>query len=264
MIEAEALTKAFGGIVALKSLDLVVSPGRLTGLIGPNGAGKTTMLNCIAGVYSPTGGSVVADGVDITNWRVSKRVTRLGLMRTFQKVRLFQELDPIQNVILGGYRSQSYGMGRALVGRRKAIHQSQIARSEALLAESGLPSATWFSPVSELGHGQQRLVELARTMAAEPKYLLLDEPTAGMNEVESRTLARWMRDRVDAGIGVLLISHDMPLVMRNCDDVIVMNFGERLASGTPEEIREDDEVIAAYLGRRQDASSEGKEDRDHG
>ena len=256
MIEAKAITKMFGGIIAVAELDLAVVPGRLTGLIGPNGAGKTTMLNCIAGVYSPTRGAVVADDLDITNWTVSKRVTQLGLMRTFQKVRLFQELGPVQNVILGGYRSQSYGFGCALVGRREDIHRAEIERSEALLSESTLPPETWYSPVSELGHGQQRLVELARTMAAEPKYLLLDEPTAGMNEAESRNLARWMRDRVNAGVGVLLISHDMPLVMRNCDDVIVMDFGERIASGTPQEIREHDEVIAAYLGRGEEDSSD--------
>ena len=255
MIQASGVQKVFGGIVALTSLDLTISPGRLTGLIGPNGAGKTTMLNCIAGVYSPTAGSIEADGVDITTWPVSKRVSRLGLMRTFQQVRLFEELSPLENVVLGGYRGAPYGVGRALFGRRRPAHASERARAESLLDQSGLPTRYWRAPVSELGHGQQRLVELARTMAADPAYLLLDEPTAGMNAVESRALATWMRDRVAAGVGVLLISHDMPLVMRNCEEIVVIDFGVRIAEGTPDQIRSDPNVISAYLGGQQHGSS---------
>lgn len=253
MIAVDGLTKHFGGITALADVELTIQPGRVSGVIGPNGAGKTTLLNCISGFYRPTAGTIrVDDGREITRWPVNRRVRELGMLRTFQKVRLFPELDAVDNVVLGMYRSRPYGMLTAIAGRRGRHHIAQRRAATSLLAEAGLRDDKWHSPVGELGHGQQRLIELARTAAASPRYLLLDEPTSGMNEIESRGLAAWTRRRAEEGVGVLLVSHDMPLVMENCDHVTVINFGRRIAQGAPAEVSRNPEVVAAYLGETDD------------
>jgi ABC-type branched-subunit amino acid transport system ATPase component len=257
VIEGRGLTKSFGGIRALDSVDITVREGQLTGVIGPNGAGKTTLLNCLTGFYNPTSGSVVVEGMDVTRWQANRQVSKYGMVRSFQNVRLLSELDAVENVVLGAYRRRSYGLIRAILGRRKRFHQREADLAQNLLMELGLDREAWYRPVTGLSYGQRRLVELARMSAADPRYLLLDEPTAGMNEIGSKKLAGWLRGQVEMGIGVLLVSHDMPLVMENCDEVVVLNLGELLTRGTPEQIRDNPEVVSAYLGTNEGETLDG-------
>jgi ABC-type branched-subunit amino acid transport system ATPase component len=235
VLEAVAVSKHFGGVHALRNVSLRLREGDVVGLIGPNGSGKTTFLNCVSGVYAPTAGTVVLDGRPIPRRR-GHTVARRGVVRTFQNIRLFGWLTALQNVEVG-----ALGAGRV---------RRQSSRRHALetLAELGIASLA-DRYAGELSYGDQRRLEIARALAAAPRFLLLDEPAAGMNEGESSELGRAIETiRRERGCGVLVVEHDLRLIMRICDRVIVLNEGEAIAEGEPEAVRSDPAVVAAYIG----------------
>jgi branched-chain amino acid transport system ATP-binding protein len=233
-LEARSLSIAFEGLRALSSVDLQLDRGEILGLIGPNGAGKTTLVNVVSGFVRPQEGTVTLEGRDVTRANAEQRA-RLGLVRTFQNVRVFRELSVLENVELG---CVGLGMGRR-EGRKRA---------EDLLQQHGL-AALAARQASTLAYGDERRVGVLRALASSPKYLLLDEPTAGLDENESDELADTIRSiRDEYGCGVLVIDHDMRMVMGLCDRVQVLDYGKSLAVGSPAAIRRDPAVIQAYLG----------------
>jgi branched-chain amino acid transport system ATP-binding protein len=242
------VTRRFGGLVAVDAVDLRVEKGGVTAIIGPNGAGKTTLFHVVSGFQTPDQGQVVFEGQDVTGLPPDIIATR-GLVRTFQLVQLFRELSVIENVKVGCHLQTRGGVASALL-RPKRVRQSEAqveANARELLAFVGLdPDAV--SAASALTYGQQRLLEIARALAAKPKLLLLDEPAAGLNAEETRLLAATIRNIVARGITVLLIEHDMNLVMNTADNVVVLDFGAKIAEGSPRAVRENPAVIAAYLG----------------
>jgi ABC-type branched-subunit amino acid transport system ATPase component len=238
VLAARALAKRFGGVQALRGVSLELEEGAIVGLIGPNGSGKTTFLNCLSGVFSPDSGSVALDGREITGWP-SHRVARAGVVRTFQSIRLFDGLTCERNVEVGALAA-----GRA---RRSASRE----RTRELLATLGL-EALGERYAGTLSYGDQRRLEVARALAADPRFLLLDEPAAGMNEAESDELrASLQRIRSGRGCGILVVEHDLRLIMRLCDTIYVLNEGEVISRGTPQEVRADPAVIAAYIGKEE-------------
>lgn len=224
-----------GGVVPVKEVTLELEQGEIVGLIGPNGAGKTTMLNALSGFMHPTSGSVSVDGVDITDWSTRDRA-RLGVARTFQGVRLFDDLSVYENVEVAALS----------VGRRTRRREA-AERAEAALRAVGLASHRDRMATS-LPYGLQRLAGIARALALEPRFLLLDEPAAGLNEEESADVAACIAGFSARGIGVLLVEHDMQVVMGISDRVHVLDAGATLATGSPGEVRRDPDVIRAYLG----------------
>jgi branched-chain amino acid transport system ATP-binding protein len=230
----------FGGVHALRGVDLAVDPGAVTGLIGPNGAGKTTCFNAICGLQPLHRGQASLDGTDLSGLRPHKRA-RLGIARTFQRLEIFGSLSVGENVLA------------AAEIRRRWSHDRMDAAANAdrVLALVGLTG--WADqPANTLSTGQARLLELARALATRPRLLLLDEPSSGLNDTESRQLGDVLFQLVAAGMGVLLVEHDMGLVMRVCSQIIVLDFGVVLAIGSPEEIRSNERVRAAYLGLADD------------
>ena len=247
---ADHLTRAFGGLVAVRDFCQRIHPGELQGLIGPNGAGKTTCFNLITGVYPPTIGQIWL-GSQRIDGRPPHEINRVGIARTFQNIRLFGHLSVLDNVAVAYDRSAGRGMLRAVLrtpgfARRRAEIE---CRGMELLATLGLEEKSGFV-ARNLPYGDQRRLEIARALATRPKILLLDEPAAGMNpqeKVELMELIRFIRDRF--GVGILLIEHDMKLVMSICQRITVLDHGETIAVGTPREIQENEKVIDAYLGK---------------
>jgi branched-chain amino acid transport system permease protein len=236
----EAATKDFSGLRALENVSIAVQPGEIVGLIGPNGSGKTTLLNLVSGVLSPTGGRVLIDGADATHWPAHK-VAQAGIGRTFQNIRLFQHLSVLENVEIA---ATTRGGGTAESTRGRALQ---------LLAEFGLAELA-DRLAGELDYGAQRRLEIARALALKPRYLLLDEPAAGMNPTESNQLLSELAAlRRRTGIALLVIDHDMSLIMRLCDRIVVLNRGQVIAQGKPAEIQRDPAVIEAYIGRKRAA-----------
>lgn len=234
-LEADELSKQFGGVHALRGVSLRLGEGEIAGLIGPNGSGKTTLLNCVSGVFAPTSGSVLLDGAEITG-KPAHEIARAGVVRTFQNVRLFDGLTTLENVAIAALAAGG--------ARRRDSH----AHARGLLDRLGLtPLADRYA--GTLSFGDQRRVEIARALAASPRFLLLDEPAAGMSESESDELgASIERVRRERGCGVLVVEHDLRLIMRLCDTVHVLNEGAVISEGTPAEVRADPAVIAAYIG----------------
>jgi branched-chain amino acid transport system ATP-binding protein len=248
LLALEQVTRRYGGLVAVDAIDLRVEPGGVTAIIGPNGAGKTTLFHLISGFQTPNEGRITFQGKDITG-EPPERIAALGLVRTFQLVQLFRELTAIENVKVGFHLRTRGGVVTALI-RPKQARQAE-ARVEAtardLLAFVGLDAYADL-PAASLSYGRQRLLEIARALAAEPKLLLLDEPAAGLNSAETRLLSATIRRIVAQGTTVLLIEHDMNLVMTTADTVTVLDFGAKIAEGPPRSVRENPAVIAAYLG----------------
>ena len=249
LLEVKDLTIRFGGLVAVDNLSFTMEEGQVTSLIGPNGAGKTTVINLLTGLYTPNEGQVILDGEDITG-NPTDVVVEEGLSRTFQNIRLFSNMSVEDNVLIGMQHRIEYGSFLSLFPNPKKNFWEKKAREEVgqILDRVEL-SEYRFDRSTSLPYGKQRKLEIGRALAAQPKILLLDEPAAGMNPQETEDLMktiRFVRDKFN--IAILLIEHDMSLVMNICERIYVLNYGTLLAKGSPDEIKNDEKVIKAYLG----------------
>jgi branched-chain amino acid transport system ATP-binding protein len=253
ILQVRDLVRTFGGIVAVNDFNLDVYPGSIHGLIGPNGAGKTTTFNVISGFYAPSRGKVIYLGQNISG-QATSRLAALGLIRTFQGTILFHQLSVADNVRLGCHRSAKTGLVKCILGRDRAMKEAANEKTRGILEFFGLQDLA-DELASNLPHGHQRALGMAVALAADPKLMLLDEPFTGMNAKETRrmgSLVRRLRD--ERGVTIMLIEHDMQAVMGLCEIITVMNFGTRLAEGTPDEVRANPAVIEAYLGSAADAA----------
>ncbi|GAB7389351.1 ABC transporter ATP-binding protein [Bacillaceae bacterium] len=239
----------------MDNVSFTVPSGKITALIGPNGSGKTTMFNIITGVLKPTSGEVLFLNKNIEN-KSTESITRLGISRTFQLIRLFKNLTVLENVMLGLHIKGKSGFWDAVFGTPRVRKENSRIRDEALaiLEQLGLHSIAHLR-ASELPAGQGRLVEIARALGTDPKLLLLDEPAAGLNPEESEDLAYRLKNLINQGKTILIVEHDMRLVMNIADKIVVLSSGKLLATGTPEEIQNNQEVISVYLGRSHRVSS---------
>jgi branched-chain amino acid transport system ATP-binding protein len=255
LLQASDVTIRFGGLTAVSNFNFAIRPHELVGLIGPNGAGKTTIFNMLTGVYKPTEGEIRIGGVSTRDMKPYE-ITRLGVARTFQNIRLFKDLSVLDNVKIGGHIHYKYSGTSAVLHTNRFHEAERLAEVEAfeLLKIFGLASRADFD-AKNLPYGDQRRLEIARALAAKPKLLLLDEPAAGLNDSETLELMKDIhdiRDRFD--IAILLIEHNMELVMGICERIVVLNFGKTIAEGPPAVIRADAKVIEAYLGEPAEAA----------
>jgi branched-chain amino acid transport system ATP-binding protein len=259
ILEAQGITKQFGGLVAVNNVDFVIAKSSISSLIGPNGAGKTTFFNMITGLYSPTFGSFVFDGASLNGLK-PHLVTALGIGRTFQNIRLFAHMTALENVLVGQHARLHAGLIGILALTRKVREEEAMARQKGLelLDYVGLGQRRANELSKNLPYGDQRRLEIARALATNPKMLLLDEPTAGMNPQETADLTRLIRRiRDERGITVLLIEHDMKVVMDISERITVLDHGAKIAEGSPEEVRTNEQVIEAYLGKGAAAHGKG-------
>ncbi|AFM43348.1 ABC-type branched-chain amino acid transport systems, ATPase component [Desulfosporosinus acidiphilus SJ4] len=251
ILTLDQVSKEFGGLKALSDISFTVNKGDVFGVIGPNGAGKTTLFNLITGIFPPTSGNIIFNGTEIIGLKPYK-VTALGIARTFQNIRLFDNLTVLENVMVGAHSHMKASIWQGIwrTPKQRREEKAVTDRAKELLALVGIKAI--FELSGALAYGQQRRLEIARALAADPEILLLDEPAAGMNESETEDLMRLITQIRDMGKTIILIEHDMNLVMNTCNRLAVINFGSKIAEGNPEEIQTNSEVIEAYLGKEED------------
>ncbi|GFM31795.1 ABC transporter ATP-binding protein [Desulfovibrio subterraneus] len=248
LVQLKDLTKTFGGLVAVNDVSFNVEQGSIVGLIGPNGAGKTTVFNLITGNYIPDTGQVLFDGKDLVGMRTN-RIVQHGIARTFQTIRLFQNMSALENVLSGCHCRMQSGVFSAMFRTPAQKREERLAVDRAMgeLQFVGLLDQ-WNNAAKNLSYGKQRLLEIARALATQPRFIILDEPAGGMNDQETQELIELIKAIRDRGITVLLIEHDMSLVMKVCEHLVVLEYGAVIAQGGPSEIKNNPRVIEAYLG----------------
>lgn len=253
ILATQNVTKVFGGLVAVEDVSFSVPRRSIVSIIGPNGAGKTTFFNMLTGLYKPTVGRITFEGKDVTGMRPDK-ITSRGVARTFQNIRLFSSMTALENVMVGQHSRMKGGLFGSILRTPRVRKEEAAVREKGreMLAYAGLKEAESNRLASTLSYGDQRRVEIARALASDPALLLLDEPTAGMNPQESARLTEFMEQlREELNLSILLIEHDMKVVMDVSEHITVLDHGMKIAEGLPVEIRSNDRVIEAYLGKRE-------------
>ena len=257
LLEVSSLQMRFQGITALDDVSFAMDRGSITSLIGPNGAGKTTMFNCVTGMYRPSGGRVTFDGVDITG-EAAHLVSRHGIARTFQNLALFGGLTVLENLLVGAYRQGSSGLlqGAFLTPKVRAEQRVALASANEVLEFLGMPDTANVLP-GELSYGRQKQVEFARALMQKAQLVLLDEPMAGMSASEKSAMTELIqRARQQYAMSFLIVEHDIPVIMDISDKIVVLDFGRKIAEGTPHQVQANEAVIAAYLGTDHSAAEE--------
>ena len=256
VLEIENVSKLFFGLVAIDDLTIKVKPGQIYGIIGPNGAGKTTLFNCVTGIYKPEKGTIKYKGEDITGMPAHK-IAQKGVLRTFQNIRLFKEMSVAENIMAGCPTKSKQKWYHSIIHTPfyKKDNDKSWKKVEELMDFFNLTKFAMI-PTGDLSYGNQRKVEMARALAAEPELLILDEPAAGLNENETIELTNIILKIKEMGLGIMMIEHDMDMVMKLTDYITVINFGKEISQGEPDFVQDDPRVIEAYIGSDDDEDEE--------